>query len=210
MEIHLYGKARPAKPVRQNPIRIRIRQPYDCIVIYTHTTKNSNHLPDGVRMGNRISGNTYKYHMRDFAGEVSPYEWISSLIHRTSANEHHCKISRTIEQYRDEGMWYLLSTNCRRRRVVIRQKGSDGINRASEELGNELRASPGDVVHIKCRKDYVVTFYIERDKVSVENEYSNVQFSMRSNRIMITTHLSVHAAFEQGFLLLLFGIIYLG
>ena len=61
------------RPVRQNPIRIRIRQPYDCVVMYGHTAKKSYHFPNGIRMRNRINGNTYKYHMRDFAGQVLPY-----------------------------------------------------------------------------------------------------------------------------------------
>ena len=40
-------------------------------------------------------------------------------------------------------------------KVVLRQKGSDGVNKASAERKDSLRVQPGNVVHQKCRQMYV-------------------------------------------------------
>ena len=38
--------------------------------------------------------------------------------------------------------------------MVLRQKGSDGINEASRLRGENVRASEGDIIHSHCRKTY--------------------------------------------------------
>ena len=38
--------------------------------------------------------------------------------------------------------------------MVLRQKGSDGINEASRLRGDNVRASDGDIIHSHCRKTY--------------------------------------------------------
>ena len=38
--------------------------------------------------------------------------------------------------------------------MVLRQKGSDGINEAGRLRGDNVRASDGDIIHSHCRKTY--------------------------------------------------------
>ena len=38
--------------------------------------------------------------------------------------------------------------------MVLRQKGSNGINEASRLRGDNVRASDGDIIHSDCRKTY--------------------------------------------------------
>ena len=47
--------------------------------------------------------------------------------------------------------------------VVLRPEGSDGINRASEKYGSDIRTQPGQMVHQECRRDFVNPNCIERD-----------------------------------------------
>ncbi|XP_060064476.1 alpha-(1,3)-fucosyltransferase C-like [Ylistrum balloti] len=45
----------------------------------------------------------------------------------------------------------------------LRQKGSDGINKASRDRGDDAVASPGQKVHVQCRKDYCDQNVIRQD-----------------------------------------------
>ena len=41
--------------------------------------------------------------------------------------------------------------------VVLREKGCEGIRKASEALNKTISTSPGQQVHQSCRRDFVVT-----------------------------------------------------
>lgn len=49
--------------------------------------------------------------------------------------------------------------------VVLRAKGSNGVNRASAQLDSSLVTIPGDRVRIKCRRSYCKAENIVRDNV---------------------------------------------
>lgn len=48
--------------------------------------------------------------------------------------------------------------------VAIREKGSEGINRASQERNDDIVTVPGQKVHKKCRQEYCKRQNIERAK----------------------------------------------
>ena len=47
--------------------------------------------------------------------------------------------------------------------VVLRTKGSDGVNRASSQCGRDLVVNPGERLHIECRRNYCKADNIARD-----------------------------------------------
>ncbi|CAM4567031.1 unnamed protein product [Leuciscus chuanchicus] len=49
--------------------------------------------------------------------------------------------------------------------VVLRAKGSNGVNRASAQRGSSLVTIPGDRVHIECRRSYCKAENIVRDNL---------------------------------------------
>ena len=58
--------------------------------------------------------------------------------------------------------------------VVLRSKGSDGINRASEKRGSvDIRTQPGQTVHQECRREFVNPNCIERD-IRGQNNPQNI------------------------------------
>jgi hypothetical protein len=61
--------------------------------------------------------------------------------------------------------------------VCIGEKGSNGINAAASKRGDDLKTSPGEFVHAKCRQQYTSAFYIAK----VENiNVSDHQTKLRS------------------------------
>ena len=57
--------------------------------------------------------------------------------------------------------------------VVLQQKGSDGVNRASAERGIDLRTIPGERVHVDCRRRHCKAENIARDIASQEPPVEN-------------------------------------
>ena len=57
--------------------------------------------------------------------------------------------------------------------VVLQQKGSDGVNRASAERGIDLRTIPGERVHVDCRRRHCKADNIARDIASQEPPVEN-------------------------------------
>lgn len=47
--------------------------------------------------------------------------------------------------------------------VVLRTKGSDGVNRASSQRGSDLVVNPGETLHVECRRNYCKADNIARD-----------------------------------------------
>ncbi len=61
------------------------------------------------------------------------------------------------------------STEDGRETVILKQKGCDGINCASEERGSNLHACPGQIVHSACRRDYTKKQNITRDSAALDH-----------------------------------------
>lgn len=67
-----------------------------------------------------------------------------------------------------------------RRTAVLRQKGSESVNRASEKRGCNVRTQPGQRVHEYCRQQHVNPLCIERDLRRPDDPDSAVPCVLRS------------------------------
>ena len=66
-------------------------------------------------------------------------------------------------------------------KVVIREKGAEGINKASIDRGAKIQVSPVTVVHISCRKVFINKKDIEYHKASLIS--STIATVKRSTRL---------------------------
>ena len=64
--------------------------------------------------------------------------------------------------------------------VVLRAKGSNGVNCASAQRGSRLVTIPGDRVHIECRRSYCKAENIVRDNVIPSLQQPLIKHSLRS------------------------------
>lgn len=48
--------------------------------------------------------------------------------------------------------------------VQLRERGCDGINKASTERETDIVTVPGQYVHVQCRRDYCNPNTIKRDR----------------------------------------------
>lgn len=58
--------------------------------------------------------------------------------------------------------------------VTLKEKGSEGINRASAERVDNITTVPGQQVHQNCRQEYCRPSSINRAKKSVSDETTTV------------------------------------
>ncbi len=65
--------------------------------------------------------------------------------------------------------------------VILKTKGSDGVNRASSERGSDLIVMPRDKVHTECRRNYCKPANITRDLAS-QQEPSKTKRDLRSEQ----------------------------
>ena len=66
--------------------------------------------------------------------------------------------------------------------VVLRAKGSDGVNRASAQRLSSLVTIPGDRVHIECRRSYCKAENIARDNVIPSLQQPQIKLNLRSEQ----------------------------
>ena len=68
--------------------------------------------------------------------------------------------------------------------VVLREKGSAGINKASQERNDTLEVHSGDIVHETCRQTYT-------NKILIRFHLQNTRNQKDSSDV---SHLSLHSA----------------
>ena len=64
--------------------------------------------------------------------------------------------------------------------VVLRAKGSNGVNHASAQRGSSIVTIPGDRVHIECRRSYCKAENIARDNVIPSLQQQQIKHNLRS------------------------------
>ena len=64
--------------------------------------------------------------------------------------------------------------------VELGAKGSDGVNRASEQRESNINVHPGQVVHVKCRRNYCEPNRIAKEVASKHVKVEEERTGLRS------------------------------
>lgn len=64
---------------------------------------------------------------------------------------------------------------------VLQKKGSDRVNKASVQRGSKLVTTPGEIVHVECRRKYCKTQNIARD-TALQQRQTAARCELRSKQ----------------------------